>query len=117
MIPSIYWPIAKIGLSKRRSRRKIFRLVFSNLYRKRFWNILINSWARQKGFDKGQYVVQNNVHAISSLLFVLLIIYWTYHSEYLATMGFVIAEILMNLPGIVLSRYLYLITLRKSLWR
>jgi hypothetical protein len=114
MIPSIYWPIAKLGFSNRRNRRKIFRLVFSNFYRKRIWSILINSWAKQKGFDKGEYVVQNNVHSIGSGLFLLLILYWLHCSEYLQALGFVVAELLINMPAIVLSRYLYLITTRKS---
>ena len=114
MIPSIYWPIAKIGFSKHRNRRKIFRLLFSNFYRKCIWNILINSWAKQRGLDKGEYIVQNNVHCICSWLFQLMILYWLYYSEYFHVLVFVVAELLINMPAIVLSRYLYLITTRKS---
>jgi hypothetical protein len=114
LIPSIYWPMARLGFSGNRNRRKVFRRIVSGFYRKRVWNILINSWAKQKGLDRREYTIQNNVHSFASALLILMALYWMYHAEYLQAIGLGIADILINAPAIVLSRYLYLITIRRA---
>ena len=40
--------------------------------------------------------------------------YWLYHAEYLTALGHGIADLVINMPAIVLSRYLYLITIRRA---
>lgn len=114
LIPSIYWPIARLGFSRTKSTRKIFRLIFSNLYRKRIWNILINLWAKQKGLDRHEYARQNNIHSFGSALLLFAMLYWLYYSEYVQALCFAVADLLINMPAIVLSRYLYLITVRRA---
>jgi len=113
LIPSIYWPIAKLGFSRAAGTRRVFRRVFSNFYRKRIWNALINSWARQEGLDRREYARQNNIHAFGSVLLLSLTAYWLYYSEYQQAACFAVADLLINMPAIVLSRYLYLITVRR----
>ena len=114
LIPSIYWPISRFGFSKDPRIRRLFRLLFCGLYRKRVWNPIINRWAKQRGFSRREYVLQNNVHSFASALLVLMILYWAYHAEYLTAFWLLLAELLINMPAIVLSRYLYLITIRGS---
>jgi hypothetical protein len=80
MIPSVYWPIAKLGFSKSGSRRRTFRRVFSYFYRKRVWNPLINSWAGSKGFDQHRFVFQNNIHALWSAIWLLCVAHALLHS-------------------------------------
>ena len=87
--------------------------MFSKFYRKRIWNVLVNSWARQKGFEKREYTVQNNVHAIGSGLLLFMMLYWLYYAEYVRALGVAVIDLLINMPAIVLSRYLYLITVRR----
>ena len=94
--------------------RRVFRFLFSNYYRKFVWNPLINSWAKDRGFDRRKYVVQNNIHAILSAMLLFQVVYWLYYSEYLRAVGIGIVEVIVDLPAIVLSKYLYLITIRRS---
>ena len=114
LIPSIYWPLSSLGFSKNPRIRKYFRLFLCDFYRKRLWNLIINSWAKQTGFSRREYALQNNVHSFASALLVFLILYWVYHAEYLTAFWLLLAELLINMPAIVLSRYLYLITIRRS---
>ena len=114
LIPSIYWPIAKLGFSGSKTNRALFRLIFSKFYRKRIWNPLINSWARQKGLDRSAYVIQNNIHSFASIILLLSILYWLYYSEYRTAITIAAIELIINVPAIILSRYLYLITLRQQ---
>jgi len=109
-IPSIYWPIAESGCSAKPGLRRAFRFVFSNLYRKRLGEFLINSRARNKGFDRRKCVFQNNVHAIGSALLLFQAGVWLYYSKYLWVMGTGVVELVVIMPAIVLSRYLYLMT-------
>ena len=114
LIPSIYWPIARLGFAKNPRIRRLFRLLFCDFYRKWVWNPIVNSWAKQKGFSRRGYVVQNNVHSFASALVVSMMLYWVCHSEYLTAFWLLLAELVVNMPAIVLSKYLYLITVRRS---
>jgi hypothetical protein len=71
--------------------RKYFRLLLSDFYRKRLWNPVINTWARQTGFTRRQYVIQNNVHSVASALLV-----WVYYAEYLTAFWLLLAVIRMR---------------------
>ena len=113
LIPSIYWPLSSLGFSKNARIRKVFRLFFSDFYRKRLWNPIVNSWAKQTGFSRREYVLQNNVHSFASALLLFLILYWVYEAQWLTAFWLLLAELLINMPAIVLSRYLYLITIRR----
>ena len=114
LIPSIYWPIARLGFAKNPRIRRLFQLFFCDVYRKRIWNPIVNSWANQKGFSRREYVLQNNVHSLASALVVSMILYWVYHSEFATALWLLLAELVINMPAIVLSKYLYLITVRRS---
>jgi hypothetical protein len=114
LIPSIYWPIARLGFSGNPWNRRFFRLFFCDIYRKRVWNPIVNLWAKQKGFNRHEYVLQNNVHSFASALVVFMMLYWGYHGEYVVAFWLLLAELMINMPAIVLSRYLYLITVRMS---
>ena len=114
LIPSIYWPIAELGFSRAARTRRMFRRVFSNFYRKRIWNALIGWWAKQKGLDGHEYARQNNIHALGSALLLFVALYWLYYSKYVDAACFALADLLINMPAIVLSRYLYLVTVRRS---
>jgi hypothetical protein len=127
-IPSIYWPIAKLGFSHRPNVRKVFRFLFCELYRKRFWNPLINSWLKVRGFDRSRHLSACNMHAASSVLFWTLIVFFLYfahrttvisqfdvaHRFYVWAAIAALGEFIFNVPAIVLSRYLYLLALRRS---
>ena len=127
-IPSIYWPIAEIGFSRNRTRRRAFRFLFCRIYRKRLWNPVINSWAKNKGFDPRRHVFANNGHAVCSAVLLFLLFTCFYSARQCAAFPFlahevracylravVIAsvELIYNAPAIVLSRYLYLLTVRR----
>jgi hypothetical protein len=112
-IPSIYWPISCLGFSGNPRIRRLFRLVFSDLYRKRVWNPVVNRWVKQRGFSRREFVLQNNVHSFASAILVFQILYWLYHGEYLLAFWLLLLELVVNMPAIVLSRYLYLITIRR----
>lgn len=127
-IPSIYWPIAEIGFSRNRTKRRAFRFVFCRVYRKLLWNPVINSWAKNKGFDPRRHVFANNGHAVCSamLLFLLFTCFYSAHQMaafsflahevracYLRAVVIASVELIYNAPAIVLSRYLYLLTVRR----
>ena len=117
-IPSVYWPIAKIGFSRNRGLRRAFRLLFCKLYRKRFWNPAMNSWVRNKGFDRRRHLGASNVHAAGSALVLAMIAFYLYfaHSAavsaqleaertcYVWIAALAIFELVYNAPAIVLSR-------------
>ena len=127
-IPSIYWPITKLGFSHKPNVRKVFRFLFCELYRKWFWNPLINSWLKVRGFDRRRHLSTCNMHAASSVLFLTLIVFFLYfayrttvtsqfdvaHRFYVWAAIAALGEFIFNVPAIVLSRYLYLLTLRRS---
>ncbi len=113
LLPSPYWPIAALGFSKSRSIRRIFRLVFTKFYRKRIWNPLINSWGKSKGFDRPRFALQNNVHALWSGMWLYCVAVGLWHSPGKFTFILLVADLLINMPAIVLSRYLYLITMKR----
>jgi hypothetical protein len=46
-IPSVYWPIAKLGLHRSRKARRLFHLLIGRLYRKQFWNPAVTSILKQ----------------------------------------------------------------------
>ncbi|HVP12739.1 MAG TPA: hypothetical protein VMV94_16310 [Phycisphaerae bacterium] len=138
-VPSVYSPIARCGFSRNRSVRRLFRLLFTGLYRKRLWNPLVNSWMENRGFDQRKHIKTVNFHAIGSASCLLAIaaflwaaqstaatarslspgtdfvrdsantVRWCYRAA--ACMG--IFDLVFNMPGIVLARYLYLLTLRR----
>ena len=129
-IPSIYWPIAEIGFSRNRTRRRAFRFLFCRIYRKRLWNPVMNSWGKNKGFDARRYVFANNGHAVCSAVLLFLLFTCLYHARqcaafsslamaheertcYLSAVVIATVELIYNAPAIVLSRYLYLITVRR----
>ena len=126
-IPSIYWPIAEIGFSRNRTRRRAFRFL-CRIYRKRLWNPIINSWAKNKGFDPRRHVIANNGHAVFSALLLFLLFTCFSSARQLAAFPFLAHEVrasylsavliasvdlVYNAPAIVLSRYLYLLTVRR----
>jgi hypothetical protein len=131
-IPSVYGPIARIGFSRNRGLRRTFRLLFCNLYRKRFWNPIMN--LNNKGFDRQRHLGASNLHAASSALVLVLIVLLLYSAYEVATstqfqtsaelqtlrtscyrwaVALVIFELVVNAAPIVLTRYLYLLTLRR----
>lgn len=126
-IPSIYWPIAKLGFCPRANARKIFRRLFSRWYRKRFWNPLMNARRNVRGFDRQRYVSGGNIHTVSSAMALVVVAIFFYFAHGAALSGQVQArrsahawvlgvagfELVFNAPAIVLSRYLYLLTLRR----
>ena len=129
-IPSIYWPIAEIGFSRNGTRRRAFRFLFCRIYRKRLWNPVMNSWAENKGFDARRHVFANNGHAACSAVLLFLLFTCLYsarqcaafsslamaHEErtcYLSAVVIATVEVISNAPAIVLSRYLYLLTVRR----
>lgn len=139
LVPSIYWPIARCGFSRNPRLRRVFRLLVSNLWRKRFWNPVINSWAKNRGFDQRSHILANNTHAICSALVLPLILVFLWaaqratadarllppesdfarsmtsfvHTCYRWAIGLSIFELVYNTGGIILSRYLYLLTVRR----
>jgi hypothetical protein len=139
LVPSIYWPIARLGFSRNRRLRRVFRLLFSNLYRKRFWNPTMNSWAKNRGFDQRRHTFAGNTHAICSTLVLAEIVFflWAAHhtaaagrsfppdsefalamargasSSYRWVVGLSIFELVFNVPAIILTRYLCLLTVRR----
>lgn len=139
LLPSIYWPIASCGFSRRRGVRRLFQRLFSHLYRKRLWNLLINSWMRTRGFDHRGYIRSNNVHAVCSAILLVEIAFFLCAAHrsaaaaqllppdsegvrsmndsrrtcYRWVVGLGIGELVFNMPAIVLTRYLYLLTLRR----
>jgi hypothetical protein len=126
-IPSVYWPLTQLGFSRQPNVRKMFRLLFCELYRKRFWNPLINSWLKVKGFDRRRHLSTGNMHAASSVMVWMLIVFFLYfacrttataqfdaaHRFYVWAAMTALVEFIFNVPAIVLSRYLYLLTVRR----
>ena len=131
-IPSVYWPLAKLGFSRNRRVRKVFRALFSNLYRKRFWNPVMNTWLKQKGFDRQRHRSTANIHASCSALALALIALFVqsahefvssplsfpgkaqaWHNCFVQTAVLAGFELIFNAPAIVLARYLYILTCRR----
>ncbi|HUJ09706.1 MAG TPA: hypothetical protein VL171_06745 [Verrucomicrobiae bacterium] len=126
-VPSIYWPIAEMGFSRNKNLRGVFHLLFCRLYRKRFWNPLINSWAKNKGFDHRRHLLASNTHAACSALVLMLIMFYLYFAHraalsglfdaqrrcYVWAVAWAIFELIYNAPAVVLTRYLYLLTRRR----
>jgi hypothetical protein len=126
-IPSVYWPIAAMGFSRNKTLRRVFRRVVCKLYRKRFWNPVMNSWAKTKGFDRWRYLRASNTHAACSALVLAVIFFFLYFAHraalsgqlqaqqkcYVWAAGMTCFELIYNAGGIILSRYLYLLTLRR----
>jgi len=136
-LPSIYSPIARCGVSRNRTVRRIFRRLVSNLFRKRFWNPVVNSWLKDRGFDRRKYVRTVNFHAIGSAACLLGIALFLrgawgvaatarslppgtgFDSQnairgcYRWVICLGLFDLAFNMPGIVLARYLYLLTLRR----
>ena len=127
-IPSVYWPIAKLGFSPRANVRKVFHRLFSRWYRKRFWNPLMNSWQNVRGFDRQRYVSSSNLHAICSAMALVVVAIFLYFARraalssqfqaqrnaYVWALGVATFELVFNAPAIILSRYLYLLTRRRA---
>ncbi len=124
-VPSIYWPIAKLGFSPRPNVRRVFRCLINQWYRKRFWNPVLNSQRQTRGFDRRRYLASSNVHAASSGMFLTVVafsLYFAYRSAvtgqpqhrcYIMALGMTGLELISNGFPIILSRYLYLLTLRR----
>jgi hypothetical protein len=126
-IPSVYWPIAKLGFSRQANVRKVFRRLFSRYYRKCLWNPLMNAWRNVRGFDRRRHISSGNIHAVCSamaLVIVAIFLYFAHRaalsdqlqaqrSAYVWALGVASFELVFNAPAIVLSRYLYLLTLRR----
>lgn len=127
-VPSLYWPLARLGFSRNQIARRIFRVLFCEWYRKRFWNPLINSWLKVGSFNRRRHLSNCNIHAASSVMFWMLVVFFLYFAGRTAAISqFAVArrfclwaaialgiEAVFNLPAIVLSRYLYLLTLRRA---
>jgi len=131
-IPSFYWPLAKLGFSRNRRVRKMFRCLLSDLYRKRFWNPLMNTWLQQRGFDRQRHLSTANIHAAcSALVLGLMALFVQAASEitasptqfpgrtqawqncFIQTTVLGSFELIFNAPAIILARYLYLLTCRR----
>jgi len=126
-IPSVYWPVARIGFSRDRKLRRAFRFLFCKLYRKRFWNPIMSSWTKDRGFDQRRHLSASNIHAACSAVVLFLIVSWLYFAHrgaicslpqveracYLRAAATAMFELVFNAPAIVLTRYLYLLTLRR----
>jgi hypothetical protein len=126
-IPSVYWPIAKLGLAPQVDVRRVFRRLFSRWYRKRFWNPLMAAWRRVRGFDQRRHVSSGNLHAVVSAMLLLVVVLFLYFGHRAALSDQLQAQrsacvwahgvatfgLVFNAPAIVLSRYLYVLTLRR----
>jgi hypothetical protein len=126
-IPSVYWPVAKLSFSPKPNVRRAFRCLFSRWYRKRFWNPLLNAQRQTRGFDRRRHLSSSNVHAASSAMMLTVVafsLYFAYKAALsgqfqalrtccLIALGMAGLEMVFNAPAIVLSRYLYLLTLRR----
>jgi hypothetical protein len=112
-VPSLYWPVAKLGFHRNRNVRRVFRFLFCDLYRKRFWNPVMNTSLKQKGFDRQRHRSTSNIHAACSAMVLTLIAFTIYCAMYIWAVGFAGFELIFNAPAIVLSRYLYLLTRRR----
>ncbi len=126
-VPSVYWPVAKLGFSPRPNVRRVFRCLINRWYRKRFWNPLLNAQRQTRGFDRRRYLSSSNVHAASSAMFLTVVAFSLYFAHraavtgqlqaqrtcYVGALGMTGLELVSNGFPIVLSRYLYLLTLRR----
>src|SRR5512135_3040521 len=65
-MPSVYWPVAKLGFSANPNVRRAFRCLINRWYRKRLWNPVLNAQRQVRGFDRRRYLASSNVHAASS---------------------------------------------------
>jgi len=107
-----------------------FRFLLCRIYRKRLWNPVMNSGAKNKGFDPKRHVFANNGHAVCSAVLLFLLFTCLYsarqcaafsslamaHEErtcYLSAVVIATVDLIYNAPAIVLSRYLYLLTVRR----
>lgn len=119
--------MAQWGFSRRRRLRGVFHCLVNRLYRKRFWNPLLNARAQYRGFERRRHLGACNVHAVCSALALALIgcflhfahraalsgLVQSQRSCYLWVAGLAAFELIFNAPAIVLTRYLYLLTLRR----
>ena len=131
-VPSVYWPLAKLGFSRNRQIRRVFRWLFSDVYRKRFWNPLMNTWLKQRGFDRQRHLSTANIHAACSALVLALMALFiqsahefgalgppfpgraqAWHNCFVQTAVLGGFELIFNAPAIVLARYLYLLACRR----
>jgi hypothetical protein len=126
-IPSVYWPIAKLGFSPQTDVRRVFRRLFSRWYRKRFWNPIMDAWRKVRGFDRQRHVASGSIHAVCSAMALAVLPLFLYFAHkaalsgqsevqpvvYTLALGVTIFELAFNAPAIVLSRYLYLLTIRR----
>ena len=113
-VPSIYWPVASLRLRGSRRMRRLFRLLIGDLYRKRLWNPTFNSLLKQKGFERQRHLSSCNIHAGCSAMVLTLVAFFLYHRLYGAALVLAAFELVFNTPAIILSRYLYLLTLRRG---
>ena len=126
-IPSVYWPIVKLGFSPQSNVRRVFRCLFSRWYRKRFWNPIMDAWRKVRGFDRRRHITSGSIHAVCSAMALVVVAFFLYFAHraalsgqfeaqpavYVLALGVAIFELVFNAPAIVLSRYLYLLTLRR----
>ncbi len=124
LIPSIYLPVAKLGFSRRRNVRRAFRCLINRWYRKRLWNPLLNAQRQTRGFDRRRALSSSSIHGACSGMVLTAVAFSLYFAHraaitgqsprtcYLVALGMSGFELVFNAPAIVLSRYLYLLTLR-----
>lgn len=126
-IPSVYWPIAKLGFSPQADILRVFRRLFSRWYRKRFGNPTMNAWRKVRGFDRQRHVASGSIHAVCSAMALAVLTLYLYFAHkaalsgqsevqpivYTLALGVTIFERAFNALAIVLSRYLYLLTIRR----
>jgi len=112
-IPSVYWPVAKLGLHRGRKARRFFHFFIGRLYRKQFWNPAVNSILKQRGFERQRHLSSGNIHAACSAMVLTLVVFFIYGHLYVGALFLAGFELVFNTPAIILSRYLYLLTFRK----
>ena len=112
-VPSVYWPVARLGLHGSRRVRRSFHLLIGVLYRKRFWNPAVNSVLKQRGFERQRHLSSANIHTACSAMVLTLVAFFLYHRMYVGALALAAFELVFNTPAIILSRYLYLLTLRR----
>jgi hypothetical protein len=113
-IPSVYWPVARLGLRRDRKSRRIFCLLLG-IYRKHFWNPAVNSMLKQRGFERQRHLSSCNIHAASSAMILTLLAFFIYNQMYVGALFLAGFELVFNTPAIILSRYLYLLTFYRKM--
>jgi hypothetical protein len=117
LVPSVYWPIARLGLRRGRKTRRIFHLLIGKLYRKHFWNPAANSILKQRGFERQRHLSSCNIHAACSAMTLTVVAFFLYNHFYAGALVMVSFEMVFNTPAIILSRYLYLLTFSRKMSR